>query len=400
MCDGDVTTLTCGHTLVCIRKPCERAQETRRTCSRPTGGSHTTLSDTCAMCDPDFVTSMVGRKYQAREAKLHEELAAAVKARRVNEAGRLQDELESLRQRTHSALGAARQRSAGLTFGGDVEFPSAPGGPRGDSVPGYTSRWVGGKCIWEVEKERGGTGRPVVPWRKSSVSKTPREDGVEFLNKALEEERRRQGVAAPEEKKDNKKTRRESGANGDDDDESRDGKPLWWHQFGPVKSPRAAESAMPRYTGSPVVVAEQQPPHPLRHKRKVASWLPTEEEMNGLAAQLSDDMSLQAKEPQRQRRQSRQLSRDDRKGESEKLPPRQQQQAAESSGFAARYNEENYYRRDSFSARYQQQLKQQAATATAAREQQQGDDVDIWLSEADRKGKARKSRRSSRAVNH
>ncbi|KAK7750302.1 hypothetical protein SLS62_007709 [Diatrype stigma] len=404
MCSGDITELSCGHVLAHVTAQCSRARETGRACARPTGGARAQLADTCATCDPAFITSSIGRSYRKRQAELAALLTAALQARRADDVGRVHDEMESLRQRTNSAIGeAVRQRrmvsprATGMKTAagaGDVEFPGGSPSLRGDRVPGYTSSWVGGKCVWEREMPI-----TMVPHRRrgSEASKTvTKAQGLEFLNKKLDEARRQQRIARGEE------------VEGDAaDGKAKDGeKPLWYRKFGPVQSPRVVEAALPRpshtqnKSARPVVqVAEQLPPHPLRHKKKVASWLPTEEEMDELAARLSTEASLEPEEgagEARRRRPSRHLPRggEHRQGESseKKLPHPRQQRAGESGSRAAspaagqsvRHHRPTTSRNESYAARFrdaQATAQQQHAVDDTDAD---GEEIDIWLYEAER----------------
>lgn len=397
MCSGDITKMSCGHILAHVKAQCSRARESGRACPRPTGGTHTHLADTCATCDPAFITSSIGRSYHKRQSELASALTAALQARRADDVGRVHDEMESLRQRTNSAIGEAlRQRhtmsprATAMTGTGDVEFPGGSPSLRGDRVPGYTSSWVGGKCVWEREM-------PVatVPHRRGSTAASAKAQGLDLLNRALETERRRQRILRGEEVE-------VGDADGKTKDTPDGEKPLWYRKFGPVQSPRVAEAAIPRPnhvrddSARPVVeVAEQLPPHPLRHKRKVASWLPTDEEMDELAARLADETSLKPK--QRDGEGVSQLSRRGRQGESSKRLPHHRQQRAvvepskaapPAAGHSVRHHRPSTGGNESYATRFrdaqamaqQQQQQQQEADDVDA----DGEEIDIWLCEAER----------------
>lgn len=76
MCSGDITQLSCGHTLQHLT-PCPRAP---RPCA--VAWERRALRDTCAACDPAIRRRRLGAEYEARHAAL---TARMLEARRAGD---------------------------------------------------------------------------------------------------------------------------------------------------------------------------------------------------------------------------------------------------------------------------------------------------------------------------
>lgn len=394
MCSGDVYTLSCGHTLVHYRSECRKTR-----CGKPGGeGSHHFLADTCAKCDPEFRASQIGRKYRAAQSELTAQLTEALKARRADEVARIHDELERLRERTNAAIGEEKNRRVGTTNIDGVEYPTAHvpsvirvitnGGPE---AAGYTSRWIDGKNIWmpvaeaerQIEEEqrlRVREGKPRVPVRVGRGVTRPKVDPLEYLNRKLDEQR----LARLHEGVEEFERRLEADAR-----RKAEGKKREEAASAAVAASAAEAAARTRKQHHQLPepedpIGEHTPLHPLRHKKKIAAWLPTPEELDELAECMSEmDFDFEP-EPEPERRPS--LA-----GESSPSS-RATTAAAASSSSGKKYVIKG------------PKAKSGAPVRKPAQEKAEDEDGDIWLGlidaeERKRKAKAKaKSKLSPRAM--
>ncbi|KAI0848264.1 hypothetical protein F5Y00DRAFT_88484 [Daldinia vernicosa] len=144
MCTGTQTEMACGHVLTHYDQYCDEGR--RKPCPQPElSAPRAYLDDSCAECDPMYMSNLVRREHRDRRTELMDQIYAHKRAGHMEEVRRLLERMEVVQRAANIAMGEMRYLCSSSV---DVEFPG--GGP--DAImPRGTSRWVDGKCVWEED---------------------------------------------------------------------------------------------------------------------------------------------------------------------------------------------------------------------------------------------------------